>query len=508
MVVLIRDESGRSTLAIRDGDRQRPLIHLCRGLTPHAWADARDAVWCCNGYERACRVVRDACGDAGLEYYWRRTDPACVAPVVAERGAEPDKRGGGWPVAELAHAAFVERLGSDLSDGARAETQAGLAVLRLIDRWAIGVLSGQAVPTDVARSARACVASAQPGAIARMLAAVVVAVSDESAERVVAWSAMLQAYGGLLEDAAEWALAADVYGTLIEYARTPNDVERVPAAYDRMGHCLRQLGRFDAAQRAYALGLAIADRAADSPGVLRLRISQANLAGVGRGNWPEAERRLDAVIAVAESAGLDDVLALARHDRGLVATERGRPEDALYFLHAAFLGYRDRIKQQRALNDIARLLRDIGARDGARVVFRVTHECAAQQDVRWLAALNLLDMAVEDGARAEFEQYRLVLSAAPLSARHAAYFAVFLGDGYRRFGRRALAVAAYEQALAVGRRAGMHEIVLRAESALAGVNEAPAPRPPRPAMGPAWPAIIEPIVSSAVDLGRTLAAGP
>jgi tetratricopeptide (TPR) repeat protein len=515
MVFLVRHDSGWSTLALRDGDRHTPVIYLCRGVVPHAWTDPRDAVSCCNGYERACRVVRDASGDAGLEYFWRRSEVVAAIPAGVERVARAPADGGGvaggtWPVSALAHAAFLERLAT-VGEAGRAEVQAGLVVLKLIDRWAIGVLSGVRVPAVAVRAARAAVSMVAPGPIARMLSAAVVAVTDDAPERAVAWSALLQVYGGLLEDGAEWALAADVYGTMIEYARTPGDVERVPAAYDRMGHCLRQLGRLDAAQRAYVVGRAIADRGADVGATLRLRISEANLAGAGRGNWPEAERRLDAVIADAQVAGLDDVLAMARHDRGLVATERGRPDDALTFLHAAFLGYRDAVKQQRALNDIARLLRELGARDAARAVFKVSHECAAQQDVRWVAAINLLDLAVEDGGRVEFEDYRCELEAEPLSARHAAYFAVFVGDGYRRFGSRAQSAAAYQRALAIGRSAGMHEIVVRAESALAALD-APVQSPPRVAAdsvaGASWSELIDPIVSSAEDLRRALAVGP
>ncbi len=108
----------------------------------------------------------------------------------------------------------------------------------------------------------------------------------------------------------EWALAADVYETLLTHAEMPVDESDVAETYERAGECLRALGRFDEATQSFRSGRALALTRGDVVGELRLRVAEATVAS-RRGATDEAHAILNETIGAAERAGVPLIRALA-----------------------------------------------------------------------------------------------------------------------------------------------------------------------------------------------------
>src|SRR5215469_10599370 len=65
--------------------RMEPRVFYCQGAEAHVWSDPDDAAKCCNGYERAVKIERDARGTVHLSYYWRpipRTKDSTIVGIA------------------------------------------------------------------------------------------------------------------------------------------------------------------------------------------------------------------------------------------------------------------------------------------------------------------------------------------------------------------------------------------------------------------------------------------
>jgi len=120
----------------------------------------------------------------------------------------------------------------------------------------------------------------------------------------------LSLYAAQLQTQTEWALAVDVYETLLAQLELPGDDAIAAEAYDRGGEALRALGRFDEAAQSFREGQALALRRGDVVNELRMRIAEASVAS-RRGRVREARAIIDETIGAAERAGLPHVRALA-----------------------------------------------------------------------------------------------------------------------------------------------------------------------------------------------------
>ena len=120
----------------------------------------------------------------------------------------------------------------------------------------------------------------------------------------------LHTYAARLHDLAEWALAVDVYQTLLAQLELSVDDAIAAEAYEHAGEALRTLGRFDEAAQSFRDGRALALRRGDVVGELRMRIAEASVAS-RRGRTGEARAIIDETIGAAERAGLPHVRALA-----------------------------------------------------------------------------------------------------------------------------------------------------------------------------------------------------
>jgi tetratricopeptide (TPR) repeat protein len=419
---------------------------------------------------RRSRTIRTDAGDVRLEFYWEQLPES--APDANPPDPHPDPhpdpdtvRRTAAGISPYSHHPFFARLATVEQDSSTWRTlTAALLTLRLVDRWVMRT-DDERRPSFreyvMVRRAVDEVDASRPRAVLHDLTRTLHDYAGAGARSV---PALLIDLGRLLEDDAEWAVAADVYETVIAHARIRmdhSDVPRcydtdVPLCYDRMGYCLRQDGRVDEAASAYARGRAVARTAGDTPAVLRLRVSEANLA-LHRGDLHASATMLDAVIADARRGGHRDAMALAAHDRGVVAFELGELDQAARFLHDAVASYDAPARRLRAMVDLARTLRALGAHAAARDAFSALYASADQRDCKWSAAINLLDLAVTDGDEPAFEALHHAIAAEQLPVRLEAQYYRTLALGFRAFGHVAKAELTWRVLAALASRHGLTE---------------------------------------------------
>jgi tetratricopeptide (TPR) repeat protein len=471
-------------------------IYLCSGPLKHSWVSAEDAAKCCNGFVRDKRVTRDEHGNARLEFFWCPVETApppepepaheIVPPPPLPIGDDDEDEDPATTVG-LPHGAFFRRIAEITDDESPTwrELTAGLLTLRLVDRWMVRMPTLKELVL-----VRRSVDDVDDDRIHEVLIKLTDSAREFSVEDVGSIPKLLFAYGLLLEDAEEWALAVDVYETLLEHAQRPDDHEGIPLVYLRLGLCHRQLGHIVKASAIYQRGLRVARLLSDTTGALRIRVSEADLAAE-QGDLATASDILDAVIAEARPEQPADRQTRARacHDRGAIAMRLGQYEVAVGLLYEAFQGYDDTRSQIVALDDLSTALSALGARAGARDALLMLYDMTAKPDIRLDAAINLLRLAAEDGDLAVFEEWRHAIESGPMGTRHKAHFYYRLGEGYQRLGQPSTASLAYRLLAMLARDNSLSEYAAAAEAGLRGDPPAPAPRMAR--VAPTVAAVVE-----------------
>jgi tetratricopeptide (TPR) repeat protein len=471
---------------------EQPRVFYCRGSEAHVWSDPDDAAKCCNGYERAVEVSRDARGNAQLSYYWRPihspvvgiaggvTPPAEFARSPADaavRGCSQsdEPQSGEERLGALRHVAYFEALGASETGTPEWEaTSAGLVVLRLVDRWVWRHVRERAPTFREFVTVRRAVARVAAGALREALEQLASAVAVFSGARAAPVNDCLMGYAQVLQDGAQWSLAADVYDTVLMNARSASDTRALPVCAVRAGLCLRMMGKLQEADRVYRFGLDIASEIGDQHSAMLARVGTAAVAAQ-RGELAEAEAVLDLVIIGAVGPDLKAVRAAALHDRGAVALVRREFERAVLLLYEAFALYGDMANRDRALNDLATALGSLGLRSAARDAYFVIHSTSHQRDLRWWAGLNLMRLAVLERNEGEFEQYRRLLRAESLTGTHAAHYALFVGEGHARFGRPERARQAFSRAAELALQFGLPSVAAGAVAARGSPEVAATP---------------------------------
>lgn len=380
------------------------------------------------------------------------------------------------PDHKLRHLAFFEFVANREEDDPewRAAT-AGLVVLRLVDSW---IDEGRRVLSAdewSVRSVRSCIEQVDAGNPMRMLLGRIVDALETHEPDIYIVVKPLMAYGQALEYEAHWRLAADVYQTLLAHLHPVEDSDASIAAHLRLGQCYRNLHNVDDALEAFASAASIGTSTGDLVGVLRARIGEATIAVV-RGNIPLAEQLLDATIAQATGPAMQDVRSRALHNRANIARRRGEFELAVQFAYEALSRSESPTEKDRILADIAAIFIDLGVYSAARDAYMVLTATAQEQYVRWLAMLNLMEIAFRTGAQPQFEQMRRALVAEDLPPKMHVYFELGQGEGYQRFGALDKARTHLTRALALATEYGLSELVFDAERVLESLEE-DAPRP-------------------------------
>ncbi|HXE59144.1 MAG TPA: hypothetical protein VN607_00490, partial [Gemmatimonadaceae bacterium] len=283
--------------------------------------------------------------------------------------------------------------------------------------------------------------------------------------RVAVVAPRLMAYARALQFEAKWTLAADVYRTVLQTAEPAADTDVVIAANMQLGACMRVLAQWSEARGAYAAAAEVAAFTGDVANVLRARIAEANVM-MARGNLPSAEKILDSVIDGAEESGLTEIRAFALQDRGAVARQRGDPEHAVSYAYEALSIFESQVAKDRALSDVAVAFSDMGLFDAARDANLMLAATAQEQHTRWVAMINLMEIALLDHREVVFEQYRRELQTANLPATLEAHYWYYAGQGHRTFGRDEQAKQALQRAVAAASQHQINEVVIKAEQSL------------------------------------------
>jgi tetratricopeptide (TPR) repeat protein len=367
----------------------------------------------------------------------------------------------------LRHLAFFEELAAlDESDAEWRSVTAGLVVLRLVDAW---MEEGPHVVTADAwglRAVRAAIDDAPDGAPVRaLLSSVVDAMEEAAVADMSAVAPRLLAYGRALEYEARYALAADVYRAVIAHTHPVEESDIASAAHLQLAACLRVSGNLSAAAEAYSIAGDIANASDDIVGVLRARMGDARIA-IERGNLPRAEQLLDQTIAESGQHKLVDVRSTALHARAGVAFFRGDYEQSIRFAYEAMNTATAPRERDRILNDLATAFMKLGVLSAARDAYLVLTVTAQEQWTRWIATMNLMEIAARDGSETLFERYRRELADVALPPFIAADYHIQAGEGYQRLGRIDLARAQLARALAVAAEHQFNQVIFYVEDAL------------------------------------------
>jgi tetratricopeptide (TPR) repeat protein len=279
----------------------------------------------------------------------------------------------------------------------------------------------------------------------------------------------LMAYARSLDLDAKWALAADVYETVIAHVHPIEESDVAITAHIRAGHCLRNVGDLDASCARFDLATGLAQSAGDILGVLSAQIGTAKVA-IARGNLPYAEKLLESTVARARDENLNDIQALALHDRADVAHMRGNYELAIRLAYEALNKSNDMPNRDRILNDIAGSFYMLGVRSAARDAYLILEATAQEQYARWIASINLMQIAAEEGSTPLFERYRRSLTSAELPPTLRVEALIHIGDGYEALGDPERAIEPLRRAHSLADAYSFHRLVFTAEKKLEGLG--------------------------------------
>ena len=372
----------------------------------------------------------------------------------------------------LPHLAYYEALAAlDESDVAWAPTVAGLLTLRLFDTWSEMVRRGERVQAWEVSGVAEAVEQLPPLHPVRATLARIVEAAGEGADAPAYLLPELMAYARTLRFEARWLLAADVFATVLANAAGGEPELLITAAYHR-GYCLRMAGQYDAAAASYDEGRLLAASCGNEAGMLEAEVSHAMLA-LSRGNLPLAESMLDAVIAQANPVSCRRVLARAYQDRAAVAVRRNRPEEAVVFGYRALPLFDTAADRDRVLGDVAAALGMAGHHEAAWDAHLVLAATAQEQETRWVAGVNLIELAAWRGNAELFERFRADLAGQTLPPWLAGYYHLHVAEGAHRFGDCATAAAELRRTVEVAAQYGFNEVRVKAEDLLTSINRAP-----------------------------------
>ncbi len=305
----------------------------------------------------------------------------------------------------LRHLAFFEELAAtDDSDSGWRSVSAGLVVMRLVDRW---MNDGSSALTAHSVTAVRATIDEMPVTtpVRRILGTIVDAMQSAGPGEMHVVTPRLMAYGQALEYESKFSMAADVYRMIVAHAHPVDDSDIAIPAHTSLASTLLHMGDLIGAAAAYDEASRVASSIGDVIGVLRAQVGRAKVC-IALGNIPQAEFELDDAILRAAEPGLEDVRSRALHDRAHVAALRGQYERTVQFAYAALEIATSQRERDRILGDIAAGFTDLGLLHVARDAYLVLVATAQEQYVRWMAELNLLEIAAREGAEGLFDRYR------------------------------------------------------------------------------------------------------
>jgi tetratricopeptide (TPR) repeat protein len=377
----------------------------------------------------------------------------------------------------IRHQIYFDALGSHHEDSASWRSVfAGLSVLRLVDSSSDAAPGSTAPNWAQLHTVRAAVEDVKDGDPVR---GVLSCALEELVTRGVVDETVclaLMSYGRALNYEANWALAADVFGTVARIAR-PERIPRLAVeAYTALGAAARQTGDWEGSARAYSQAAYIADTLGDRPGVLTVQVGIANTY-MEKGNLPQAQSILDDVVTQARDQGLKSVEGVALHSRASLAHRLGEKTDAVRLFHEALTLATGPSARDAVLEDLAATFSDLGMHEAARDAHLILTMTAQAKLVRWQATINLMELAGIEGMESTFDEYAAELRHAPMGPWLRCHYLLFLGEGLQRFGRLEAAREALVHAVDFAAANQIHAVTFKAESALVALRSTRQPKP-------------------------------
>lgn len=340
----------------------------------------------------------------------------------------------------IRHQVFFEALGAlDESDSNWSSLLAGLSVLRIVDALADDSGTRLDIPRagiDAAGidAARATANSIREGDTSRAILLRIVDLLEKPHALTGKLARDLLAYGRSLDLEARWPLAADVFRTISENFRSRQNAAVVIESLTSLGAAARNIGEWETSDRSYAE----AQHMADSIGARALSLTaQVGIANshVAHGNLPAAEAELKEVLQEAGAFALQQIEAIALHTHAYLAITSGDYQRAVHYGYRSLELTTNETARDRILGDIAAAYAGLGLRETARDGYSIVAVTSPHQWVRWQATLNLMELAIEDGAEKLFDNYSAQVQNEPLGPRLGAYLLLLKARGFRRFGR-------------------------------------------------------------------------
>jgi len=395
-----------------------------------------------------------------------------LQPCVSQHSWGEDYRAmssGPVELQSLPHAVFLQRA-ARMPHGKGIESRLGqgaFLVLRLIDLLAPSrdPVHPDAFSYQRAATERFCHEfrgiSTEGSHLAGLVSSVAVAQRDGDVRLV---APALLAYAHFLENDLRLQEALDVLGTLRQVGAEHVAPADIVAVALRVGRVNRKLNRFDDAEHAYEEAAALALAAGDYHAELLSRIGRANTV-LGRGNLPDAERRLAGIIADAQRTGDTPAEAMAEHVLAAVLEHRGSPDAALPHAWRAYELYDDEDSRLRALNDAGIMLLALGHPTAAeRALTQVASRGTSQDNVS-NALIELMHCASYRRDQVSFARWRgrCERRVADMPPNILADYYLKLGIGEARFGHFGRARSTMDRALRIAEQAGVHEAVFKIE---------------------------------------------
>jgi tetratricopeptide (TPR) repeat protein len=406
----------------------------------------------------------------------------------------------------IRHQVYFDTLGSMQEDSASwCAVFAGLSVLRLVDAYTDTGSSIDPANWAQLHSVRAAIEQVGEGDTIRgVLTNVLEEVTNRRAiDETVCRS--LIAYGRILDYAAAWALAIDVFSTVARLTRPEKNAKLAVEAHVAVGGAARRNGDWDTSARAYSQAAYIADTIGDRQGVLTVQVGIANTY-MAKGNLPQAQTILDDVLVQARDQELAQVQAVALHSRAVLAAYKGDHSEGIKLANEALNLTTSPTERDSVLADIGAMFTELGLHDAARDSHLILAATSQSKMVRGTATINLMELASLDDMPEAFDSYARELAQSQLGPWLRAHYLLFLGEGMNRLGRRDASEEALSEAISFAEANQIYQVSFNAQSALSAIRSTARPNKAFVAP-PAWvPEEVTTVVRAMSELRKTAVA--
>lgn len=379
----------------------------------------------------------------------------------------------------LRHLAFFSALAEPSRAVSTDEVLAGLVVLRAVDHWfEIGseAIGPDSIAGTAARELLTSIHIAEEmRAILRPVLNIVQSSPDPYVEDAVP---RLFAYGSLLEWRGAFALAADVFETVIGFSNVEGADTQLPDALLRLANCRLRLAEFDMADIAFADASHAAARQADP---VRRMCAKIGIATVTRwrGNLPRADEAFADIVRECETLGAPNILAGAIHEHAIVAQQRGDLDRAVCLADRARSITTSEDHRARLCGDLGAFFVAMGWFEAAQDALFLCERAAPSEILRTRARVNLLSVAARIGDAERIFRYRALLDGESMYPELRANYLIESARGARSLGDLPEARALLAESKSLAELHGLNRASFEADEMLKQLGQPIAPPAPR-----------------------------